>query len=160
LNRPIQVVTPASSGMRPSVLRPSYDEGGRLARVDVWLRQATAPTTLLASTTADLHAVAGLAYNARGQRTALALGNGPVPTYDSDRETFRLPRRVTTRPAAFGADQRTVQDLAYPYDPVGNIPRLRDTADTQNVIFFQDRRVEPTADYTYDPLYRLVSATG
>jgi RHS repeat-associated protein len=161
LNRPIQAVTPASAGMRPSVLQSSYNEAGLLDRVDVWLRQAAAPTALLDPATADLHAVAGLAYDARRQRTSLTLGNGTVTSYDYDRETFRLVHLVTARPAAaFAADQRTVQDLAYTHDPVGNVTRIRDAADTQNVIFFQNRRVEPTADYTYDPLYRLVSATG
>ena len=50
--------------------------------------------------------------------------------------------------------------LAYNYDPVGNITRLRDTADTQDVIYFNNERVDPTADYTYDPVYRLIRATG
>ena len=37
---------------------------------------------------------------------------------------------------------------------------IRDDADTQNVIFFRNQRVEPSASYTYDPLYRLIAATG
>ena len=28
------------------------------------------------------------------------------------------------------------------------------------MIFFRNQRVEPSASYTYDPLYRLVAATG
>ena len=53
-----------------------------------------------------------------------------------------------------------MQDLSYYYDPVGNVTRIRDDADTQDVIFFRNQRVEPSASYTYDPLYRLIAATG
>ena len=53
-----------------------------------------------------------------------------------------------------------MQDLSYFYDPVGNVTRIRDDADIQNVVFFQNQRVEPSNDYTYDPLYRLISASG
>ena len=30
----------------------------------------------------------------------------------------------------------------------------------QNVVFFRNQRVEPSADYTYDAIYRLIAATG
>ncbi|MBW8877783.1 MAG: hypothetical protein JF614_22675, partial [Acidobacteria bacterium] len=160
LNRPIQVVTPYRSGMQPSVLRPSYNEANLLERVDVWLRRASAPTALLDPKTADHHAVTDIGYNARGQRILFALGNGTVTTYDYDPQTFRLTHLTTSRPTSFPANQRVVQDLAYTYDPTGNVTRIRDTADIQNVIFFQNQRVEPSTDYTYDPLYRLTRASG
>jgi RHS repeat-associated protein len=160
LNRPIQTVTPYSATMKPNVLRSSYDAGAQLFAVDVWLQQATAPTTLLSPSTADRHAVTSITYNPRGQRASIALGNGVSSAYSYDTETFRLINLSTTRAASFPADQRTVQNLKYYYDPVGNITRIRDDADTQNVIFFDNQRVEPSADYTYDPLYRLVTAIG
>jgi RHS repeat-associated protein len=159
LNRPIQSVTPHSTTMKPNVTRPSFDEGGLVDRVDAWRQQAAAPAGLLDPATADLHAVTAISYNARGQRTQTATGNGTVTTYAYDSATFRLTRLTTTRPHP-KADQRVVQDLAYYYDPVGNITRIHDTADTQDVIFFANQRVEPTTDYTYDPLYRLTRATG
>src|SRR5262249_10846650 len=37
---------------------------------------------------------------------------------------------------------------------------IRDDADTQNVIYFNNQRIEPSSDYTYDPTYRLTRATG
>jgi RHS repeat-associated protein len=160
LNRPIQTVTPHRAGMLPSVLRSSYNEANFVETIDVWVRRASAPTTLLDPATADLHAVTDIDYNARGQRILLALGNGTVTTYDHDPLTFRLARLVTTRPSSFGADKRVVQDLAYTYDPAGNITRIRDAADIHNVIFFDNQRVEPSSDYEYDPLYRLIRATG
>jgi hypothetical protein len=53
-----------------------------------------------------------------------------------------------------------VQDLAYTYDPVGNLTHIQDDADLQNIVFFNNRRVEPSNDYTYYAVYRLIEATG
>ena len=41
---------------------------------------------------------------------------------------------------------------------MGNITHIRD--DAQQTIYFRNKRVEPSADYTYDALYRLIEATG
>ena len=51
-----------------------------------------------------------------------------------------------------------LQNLHYTYDPAGNITHIRD--DAQQTVFFRNRRVEPSTDYTYDALYRLIEATG
>lgn len=160
LNRPIQAVMPHRAGMRPSVLQTSYNEANLVEALNLWIRRTTAPTGLLDPNTADLHAVTDIDYNARGQRTLLALGNGTVTTYDYDPLTFRLISLVTKRPDSFAANQRIVQELAYTQDPAGNITHIRDTADIQNVIYFNNQRVEPSTDYTYDSLYRLIRATG
>ena len=53
-----------------------------------------------------------------------------------------------------------MQDLSYTYDPAGNITHIQDDADIQNVVFFRNRRVEPSADFTYDAIYRLIEASG
>ncbi len=160
LNRPIQMVTPHNPAMKPDVLRPAYDAGGHLLAVDAWLQQAAAPAALLNPATADHHAVSAIAYNARAQILSVALGNGTTTTHDYDAQTFRLAHLTTTRPGSFAANQQTVQALAYFYDPVANITLIRDTADTQDVIYFNNQRVEPSAGYTYDALYRLIGATG
>jgi RHS repeat-associated protein len=158
-NRPVQMVTPHTAGSPPSVIQPAYNEANLLERIDVWLRQSAVPAALLNPASADVHAVTGIDYNARGQRIEVALANGAVTTYAYDPENFRLTALETTRPHA-DPDARTVQDLAYAYDPMGNITRLRDTADIHNVVYFQNQRVEPSSDYTYDPLYRLIAASG
>jgi RHS repeat-associated protein len=160
LNRPIQVITPHNTTMRPDVLRSGYDEAALLSRTDVWLQQAAAPAALLDPATANQHAITGIEYNARGQRLSISLGNGSATTYDYDRQTFRLTNLTTTRPGTFASNQQTVQDLAYYYDPVGNVTQIADDADTQDVIFFRNQRVDPSASYSYDPLYRLITATG
>ncbi len=159
LNRPIQVVTPNLAGGKPSVIQPVYNDASLLESVDVWIRQNSAPTSLLSPATATIHAVTGVSYNARGERIEVTLGNGTVTTYTHDPQTFRLASITTTRPNPNPA-ARTVQALLYTYDPTGNVTRLRDEADTSNVVFFRNRRVDPTSDYTYDPLYRLISASG
>jgi RHS repeat-associated protein len=160
LNRAIQVMMPARAGMRPSVFRTTYNEANLPERIDVWLRQASAPAGLLDPAGADLHAVTDFDYNARGQTVAIAYGNGAVTMQEHDPLTFRLSRLTTTRPSSFGANERVVQDLAFAYDPVGNVTRIDDSADTQNAVFFRNRRVDPTRNYAYDALYRLVSARG
>ncbi len=160
LNRPVQATSPANASMQPNVTQHGYDAGGQLVRVDVWLQQAAAPTTILDPTTASRHAVTAISYNARNQRASITYGNGVATTYVYDPLTFRLSQLTTTRPVSFAANQQTVQQLRYFYDPVGNTTRIRDDADIQNVIYFQNQRVEPSADYTYDPLYRLIAASG
>lgn len=160
LNRVIQETSAANPAMKPNVIRYGYDAGGLLTTVDLWLQQAAAPAGLLDPGTADRRLVTSIAYNARGQRSAIAYGNGVAASWAYDPLTFRLTRLTALRPASFAADAQTVQDLRYFYDPVGNITRIRDDADIQNVVFFANRRVEPSSDYTYDPLYRLISAQG
>jgi RHS repeat-associated protein len=160
LNRAVQQVTPHNSAMSPNVIQPTFNEASQLIQMDVWLQQAGAPTQLLDPSTAGLHALLAADYNARGQRIAATLANQTVSTYAYDPQTFRLTNLVTNRPNSFAANQQNVQNLFYYYDPVGDITRFRDTADTQDVIYFNNQRVDPTADYTYDPTYRLLQASG
>ena len=160
LNRPVQVVTPHSPAMKPGVIQPGYDEAGLPSQVNAWLQRAAAPAALLDPATADQHAVTAVGYNARGQRVSISYGNGTGSAYTYDPQTFRLAQLTTTRPGSFPAAQQTVQNLAYYFDPAGNITSIADDADTQDVIFFRNQRVEPSAGYTYDPLYRLIAATG
>jgi RHS repeat-associated protein len=99
----------------------------------------------------------------------IAYGNNVKTEYTYDDETFRLTVLTTTRQAPqFSGDCPQpppaawpgcgVQNLHYAYDPVGNITHIQD--DAQQTIFFRNRRVEPSNDYTYDGIYRLVAATG
>lgn len=159
LNRPVQTVTPHPAGGSPSVIQPVYNEANLLEAVDVWIRRGSAPTALLDRATADIPAVTGISYNARGQQMDVELGNGSISSHAYDPETFRIRTITTARPHP-DLNARSVQALSYTYDPVGNITNLRDDADIQNVVFFRNQRVEPSAGYTYDALYRLIEATG
>ncbi len=154
LNRVTAATTPDNS-----VYRPTFNEANLLEKVDVNLRGASASTPF----------VVNIDYNAKGQRTLIEYGNGVTTTYTYDPLTFRLVLLLTSRdaaafpgdcpqsrPAAWPGCQ--VQSLFYTCDPAGNITRIRD--DAQQTIYFSNKRVEPSTDYTYDPIYRLIEATG
>lgn len=154
LDRPVQSIAPHSDepGALVNVTQPVYNEANLLEQVDVWLGQAGEPAGLLAAGTADLHAVTNIDYDAKGQRLRVEFGNGAVTSYGYDPATLRLTSLRTQRGAA------DLQNLGYSYDPAGNITHIRD--DAQQTIFFRNKRVEPSADYRYDALYRLIEATG
>ena len=128
----------------------TYNEATFLETVDVNLRGSATVTPF----------VTNIDYNARGQRTLIQFGNAATQTaYAYDPFTFRMTNLTTTRPGA-AANQQVVQDLFYSYDPSGNITHIQDDADIQNAVFFRNQRVEPSADYTYDAIYRLIQAKG
>lgn len=137
LNRPVALTTPDGS-----VVLPGYNDANLLERVDATLRGGAATTF-----------VGNLDYNARGQREEIAYGNGIRTAYTYDPETLRLTRLASSRSA-----DGDLQDLSYTYDTVGNIVGIYDGA--RQTLFYAGNVVTPDAEYTYDPLYRLVTATG
>ena len=144
LNRPIGLTAPDGS-----VLRSAYNEANLLETVSANLRGAATPTPF----------VTNIDYDSKGQRTIVEYGNNTATAYTYDPLTFRLASLTTTR-QGFPASEQTVQALSYTYDPAGNITHIQDDADIQNVVYFRNRRVEPSADYTYDAIYRLIQASG
>jgi RHS repeat-associated protein len=144
LNRPLTLTTPDES-----VYHATFNEANLLDKVDVNLRGAVATTPF----------VTNIDYDAKGQRKRIEYGNSVFAEYAYDKDTFRLVHLKTTRPT-FPAARRVVQNLRHTYDPVGNVTHIEDDADIQNVVFFRNRRVEPSADYVYDAIYRLTRATG
>jgi RHS repeat-associated protein len=163
LNRPIQFLAPHSDqpGATINVTRPAYNAANLLERVDVWLEQAAEPADLLNSATASLNAVTNIDYDAKGQRTRIEYNEASHPVitdYTYDPETYRLVRLLSTRPKHPEADKCTLQDLAYHYDPVGNVTAIRDAA--QQTVNFDNSTVEPSNAYVYDALYRLIRAEG
>jgi RHS repeat-associated protein len=159
LNRPIQLIAPHSGrpGATINVIRPGYNEANLLERMEAWLDQSAEPTELLNPQSANLHAVANIDYDAKGQRTRIEYGNGALTEYTYDDQTFRLIHLKTSRTTS-GPHISVVQDLFYTYDPVGNITLIRD--DAQQTIFFNGQVVPPLCDYAYDAIYRLTNATG
>lgn len=154
LNRPIQLTAPHGDqpGTGINVIQPSYNEANLLEQVNVWLNHDVAPAGLLDTDTANLNAVTDIDYDAKGQRERIEYGNGVTTTYDYDPLTFHLEHLQTLR------GTEVLQDLSYTYDPVGNITHIQDNA--QQTIYFRNHRVEPSAEYTYDAVYRLIKATG
>ena len=150
-----------------------FNEANLLERVDVWLERAAEPAALLDPDTEAPSpvGVANIDYDAKGQRLRIDYKNGASTFYSYDPLTFRLTQLLTRRnAAAFPGDDpqpatvagwpgpRRLQNLHYTYDPAGNITHIQD--DAQQTIYFRNKRVEPSNDYTYDALYRLIQATG
>lgn len=164
LNRVIQ------SYVGHNVIQPVFNEANLLERIDIWLSMEAEPDEMLDATAVAPSAIGvrNIDYDAKGRRQAIEYRNSARTSYEYDPLTFRLTRLRTERPQAFPDDCPKppvsgwpgchLQDLHYTYDPAGNITRIRDTA--QQRIFFKGRRVEPSNDYTYDALYRLVEGTG
>jgi RHS repeat-associated protein len=144
-------------------LRPEYNRAGGLEQV--WLDGALY--------------VDRIAYDARGQRALIAFGNGVMTRYAYDARTFCLKRLRSERytklnDAAYRAGGEALQDFAYDYDLAGNLVGIRDRTPGSGIpnnpqalsagdpVLAQllvsgnalDRR------FDYDPIYRLVSATG
>jgi RHS repeat-associated protein len=165
LNRPLTATSPDGS-----VYRPTFNDANLLNKVDVNLGATVAATPFITN----------IDYDAKGQRTLIQYGNGAETRYRYDHDTFRLIHLYTRRGALFTADCENptppppdtiaapetppankycgLQNLHYTYDPAGNITHIRD--DAQQTIYFRNKRVEPSNDYTYDAIYRLIEATG
>jgi RHS repeat-associated protein len=150
LNRPVIVISPDNS-----VIRPAYNEANLLERLEGNLRGAADATTF----------VSNIDYDAKGQRTLIEYGNAVRMQYEYDPETFRLTHLLTLRGASFPDDclrhahpHCGAQNLHYTYDPIGNITSIRD--ESQQTIYFRNRKVEASSQYTYDAIYRLIAAAG
>lgn len=103
-----------------------------------------------------------VAYNAKGQWTLVAYGNGVMTRYAYDPQTFHLLRLRTehyTKPNAFVFHPTgvVVQDFAYEYDLAGNMLALHDRTPNSGLLV-QPNQLDRL--FTYDPLYRLISSTG
>jgi RHS repeat-associated protein len=143
MNRPVRSITPDMS-----TTYRVYNENGLLDRTLVNIRGEQSdpePTHWTAI-------ISNIDYNAKGQATIINYGNGAVTRRTFDKYTFRLIRQQAIRQGD------ALQDLNYTYDPMGNVTFIRDNA--QQTVFFRNARVDPSSDYTYDPTYRLISATG
>jgi RHS repeat-associated protein len=161
LNRPVRVVAPNNNVATANILISTYNEANQLETVSVHLRGAAGPTPF----------VTNIDYNEKGQRARIDYANGSSTIYKYDPDTFRLIGLVTARGAdpetfwddpgkislpAFASD--VLQFLTYTFDPVGNITYIKD--DAQQTVYFNNRRVEPSCDYTYDAVYWLVQSIG
>ena len=102
---------------------------------------------LLETLTGDDDYVTATSYDLAGRMTQRVLGNGLTQDYAYYGWTVqggRLQRLSTSRPS----DQTTLQNMTYAYDPVGNILSITDALAGPQ-----------TQTFTYDSLYRLLSAT-
>jgi RHS repeat-associated protein len=146
LNRIASMRYPRDVEGQRKLLRPRYNQGGGLERVEL----DGAPY------------VERIAYNARGQRLLVVYGNGLMTRHAYDPRSGRLARLRTERyasPAAltYRPDGTLLQDYAYGYDLASNIIALSDRTPGAGLRATPDRL---DRGFAYDPLYRLRSATG
>jgi hypothetical protein len=120
-----------------------------------------------------------IAYNAKGQRTLIAYGNGVLSRYAYDAVTFRLLRLRSEKyssPAvgSFQPAGPASQDYSYVYDLVGNVLQTLDRTPGCGVLNNPD--AGQVADgalaqllvkgdalirrFSYDAIYRLLSGNG
>jgi hypothetical protein len=171
LNRVVQQVAfyGGEARGRVNVVQHRYNDANLVDQIDSWISIGAEPDGLLDASTATLHAITKIDYDAKGMRTQITYGNATVSVYRYDPLTLRLASLVTRRdPSAFAADSQPspapgwpgscLQNLTYTYDPAGNVTTVRD--DAQQTIFFRNTRVEPSNNYAYDATYQLIEATG
>ncbi len=154
-------------GSRVAVYQPTYSERGVLTSEKLVVGAIKNNTSKGFNGGDEQDAIVQSRYNAKGQREKIEYGNGTITLYEYDSETFRLVQLRTTRPGynpTFPSgrlqfkDDRLLQNLFYTYDPVGNITEIYD--DAFEPAFFNNQQVDPKCQYSYDPLYRLMAATG
>lgn len=128
----------------------SYAALGHLSAIELSTADGTLSRQVIAS---EIEA------NARGQHARILFGNGAETLYSHDPETFQLSGLLTRMSGAGG---RVFQDIAYSYDPVGNITRYIDRAQAPDAAttLLRGAAVSPVNDFTYDAFYQLRRASG
>lgn len=149
LNRIKSMQYPRDVDGSRKTLNPTYNRAGALERIN--LDGATY--------------VERIAYNAKGQRTLIAYGNKVMTRYAYDERTFRLARLRTERhtnsgPLTYTPGGATLQDFAYEYDLAGNITKIHDRSPESGILNTPLGSDALDRVFTYDPLHRLLSATG
>lgn len=135
-------------------LTRSVDAGGYERRYTFQLSGAQESATLVSPDGGSAPYAGSAEYNARGQITAIALGNGVAATYEYDSLTGWL---TGIRSLADGGEMR-LQELTAYRDAVGNLTHVTDGAFEE--LFGPQSNATPGADYDYDALDRLVGARG
>ncbi|AXA56901.1 RHS repeat domain-containing protein [Pseudomonas thivervalensis] len=92
-------------------------------------------------------------YNAAGQIIEQHAGNGVVSYWTYDPANASLVRQCAKKGQA-----PALQDFEYVHDPMGNVTRILDHAFTPT--HFANQRVDGHRAFSYDSLYRLLSASG
>ncbi|HEY0285697.1 MAG TPA: RHS repeat-associated core domain-containing protein [Pseudomonas sp.] len=97
--------------------------------------------------------VSRIRYDAQGRIESQAAGNGVVTTARYREEDGRLIQLQALR-----EEGGMLQDLNYAYDPVGNVTRIEDHA--QSTRYFANQKIDAVSTFAYDTLYQLIEATG
>lgn len=109
--------------------------------------------------------VEGIAYDAKGQRSLIAYGNGVMTRYAYDAHTFRLKRLRSEHYAkpdaiSYQPNSEVLQEFAYDYDLVGNILIIHDRTPGSGILNTTLGADALDRLFAYDAIYRLRFATG
>lgn len=148
LGRPVLLRLPADVEGQRATLTPSYNRAGALEKVELDGQPY----------------VSQIAYNAKGQRVLIAYGNGVMTRYAYDPTSFRLIRLRSERFIREGDSWRgsgaPLQELHYSYDLAGNISAIDERVPGCGIANSPDGRDRLLRRFSYDALYRLLSADG
>jgi RHS repeat-associated protein len=149
LNRTREVIYPRDVDNERKILRPRYNRAGALDSITF---------------DGDSY-VERVAYNAKGQRTLVAYGNGIITRYAYEPLTFRLSRLRSERfsqpsDSSYQPIGLPLQDIAYEYDLADNITAIRDRTPESGIPNTLSGPEALDRRFTYDAIYRLLSATG
>jgi len=163
LNRIKSMLYPQDVNGQRQQLLPVYNRGGALTQLQL----------------NGQNYVREIAYNAKGQRLLIAYGNGVMTRYAYDIATFRLLRLRSERYGVPGEEGyrpvgEAIQDYAYRYDLAGNILHIQERIAGCGILNNPEAAAEAdpalkqllaggdalVRRFDYDPLYRLVSASG
>jgi RHS repeat-associated protein len=122
----------------------TYNAGSFVEAITAYLRGSTTASPI----------VTNVDYNAHGQRTRVAYGQGVVSEYTYDDRTHVVRRVKTTR----ASDGARLQDLTYTYDAVQNVVEVDDLA--QQTVYFAGNGTSGSQQFEYDAVYRLIHAAG
>ena len=149
LNRITKIILPENVESDRKEIVPSYNKAGALEKVSYDEKEY----------------VKHIAYNAKGQRLLIAFGNDLMSRYVYDAENFRLVRQRSEKYSVSSvgstityayASGTNRQDDAYAYDLVGNILGIISSKTGCGV----GGTDSLSRAFSYDPLYRLASASG
>jgi RHS repeat-associated protein len=153
LNRATKITLPENVENDRKEIVPTYNRAGALQKVHY----------------DNTEYVENIAYNAKGQRLLIAFGNDVMTRYVYDNRTFRLQRQksekydksivgttITYTPDS-GSNK---QDNAFNYDLIGNILKILNRVTDCGIHGVGLGSDALDRVFTYDPLYRLTSATG
>jgi len=151
---PAGLLDPAADAPSPvGVANIDYDAKGQRTLIDYKTRDATVIRTTYAYDRETFRLTH--LYTRRGVNPATAQG----VAFTDDCENPNPPPATVATPAQPPSGKGCgLQNLHYTYDPVGNITHIQD--DAQQTVYFRNQRVEPSNDYAYDALYRLIQANG
>lgn len=158
LNRVKGMTYPEDVDNQRRRLIPHYNRAGALDSVS--LARTGAGGALISDTFVER-----IAYNAKGQRTLIAYGNGIMTRHAYDTRTFRLTHLRTEqygKPAdfTFHPAGQPFQEFGYDYDLTGNILDIHDRTPGSGINGSASGIDKLDRTFSYDALYRLRSATG